>query len=199
MKQLIDVSLAELSPTAALFSHPSVIHGQSHVARVMVHSFRLIEATGWTEEAPRLWAAVYLHDLARTHDFVCYRHGADAMKKFETLYEVRELFARGGVKDHDYPVIQTAVVYHSTPKELDRNHPHWRLTSLLKDADALDRVRLGDLDPRYLRNPEARRMVAFAQRLFADTDAVLPSGDGHFSRLWTEAARILSALGEEGR
>jgi hypothetical protein len=36
--------------------------------RVMVHAFCLLEATGWSEEAPRLWAAVYLHDIARTHD-----------------------------------------------------------------------------------------------------------------------------------
>jgi hypothetical protein len=35
--------------------------------------------------------------------------------------------------------------------------------SRLKDADGLDRVRLGDLDARYLRNPEAREMVGFAE------------------------------------
>jgi hypothetical protein len=34
----------------------------------MVHAFRLIVATGWIEDAPRLWAAVDRHDLARTHD-----------------------------------------------------------------------------------------------------------------------------------
>lgn len=33
-------------------------------------------------------------------------------------------------------------------------------------------------------------MVAFAQRLFDDTAAVLPVGPDHFSRLWPEAVRI---------
>lgn len=189
----LDLPLAALVPTPSLFTHKSMIHGQSHVSRVMVHAFRLIAATGWTDEAPRLWAAVYLHDLARTHDGICHRHGADAMKKFETLPGTRDLFARGGVVEADYASIHTAVVHHSVPKELDRSHPHWRLTSLLKDADALDRVRIGDLDPRYLRNPEALEMVDFAWRLFENTDRVIATGDHHFPQLWPEAVRILNA------
>lgn len=187
----IPLPLSDLVPAPALFSHRSTLHGQSHVSRVMVHAFRLIAATGWPEEAPRLWAAVYLHDLARTHDGVCYRHGGDAMTKFESLPQVRELFARGGVQESDHPIIHSAVVHHSLPRELDRNHRHWRLTSLLKDADGLDRVRLGDLDPRYLRNPEAHEMVDFAETLFAQPNGVVPNGPGHFERLWQEALRLL--------
>ena len=158
----------------------------------MVHAFRLIAATGWIDEAPRLWAAVYLHDLARTHDGVCHRHGADAMKKFDALPQVRGLFERGGVHEADYPIIHTAVVHHSLPAELDRSHPHWRLTSLLKDADGLDRVRLHDLDPRYLRNPEARTMVGFAEALFSETNGCPADGDNHFVQLWPEAVRLLA-------
>jgi len=157
----------------------------------MVHAFRLIEATGMIAEAARLWAAVYLHDVARTHDGVCYRHGGDAMKKFEPRRDLRELFASGGVIDEDYQAIHTAVVHHCLPQELDRTHPHWRLTSLLKDADGLDRVRLYDLEPRYLRNAEAKTMVPFATALFAETDGVVPNGPTHFALLWPEAIRIL--------
>ena len=186
-------------PAPSLFTHRSTLHGQSHVSRVLVHAFQLIQATGWIEEAPRLWAAVYLHDLARTHDGVCYRHGGDAMKKFESLPDVRELFARGGVKDEDYPLIHTAVVQHSLPKELESGHPHWRLTSLLKDADALDRVRLSDLDPKYLRNKEALRMVPFAQALFDTTDGVVPTGDAHFDALWPRGASGCCRLSADKR
>jgi hypothetical protein len=191
MNPPIHLPLGDLAPPPSLFTHRSTLHGQSHVSRVMVHAFRLIGATGWVEEAARLWAAVFLHDIARTHDGVCHRHGGDALKKFESLPHVRELFARGGVREHDYPLIYTAVVHHSLPKELDRTHPHWRLTSLLKDADGLDRVRLGDLDPRYLRNPESREMVDFAEALFSQTDGVVANGDDHFEHLWPEALRLL--------
>ena len=190
----IALPLSSLVPVPELFTHPSTLHGQAHVARVMVHAFRLLAATGWTEETPRLWAAVYLHDIARTHDGVCYRHGGDAMMKFEILPEVRALFTRGGVTDSDYEQIRTAVVHHCLPKELDRAHPHWRLTSLLKDADGLDRVRLGDLDARYLRNVQARQMAVFAEALFSETNGLVLAGSDHFAELWPEASRILAAM-----
>ena len=186
----IPLPLGQIAPSPSLFTHASDIHGQAHVSRVMVHAFRLIAATGWIEEAPRLWASVYLHDLARTHDGVCYRHGGDAMKKLETLPHLRTFFARAGVRDEDYAAIRTAVTYHSLPKELAREHQHWRLTSLLKDADGLDRVRLDDLDPRYLRNLHAHSMVTFAEALFAETDGIVPIGEDHFAVLWPEVLRL---------
>jgi len=158
----------------------------------MVHAFRLIAATGWVEEAPRFWASVYLHDIARTHDGLCFRHGGDAMKKLESLPQLRGLFASGGVQEDDYAMIQTAVVHHCLMKELDRTHPHWRLTSLLKDADGLDRVRLGGLDPRFLRNPEALEMVGYAEALFLESDRVVPNGERHFADLWSVAVRTLT-------
>jgi hypothetical protein len=65
------------------------------------------------------------------------------------------------------------------------------LTSLLKDADGLDRVRLGDLDPRFLRNPQARDMIPFAEALFEETDGVVPIGYAHFPALCREATRVL--------
>lgn len=190
MKPPIELPLAALAPTPELFTHASTLHGQAHVSRVMVHAFRLIAATGWIEEAPRLWAAVYLHDLARTHDGRCYRHGGDAITKFRGLPELRALFARGGVTADDYDAIEIAVVHHCLPKELDPTHPHWRLASLLKDADGLDRVRLGDLDPHYLRNAEARTMTDFAQALFDETDGIIPTGDDHFPAVWDTAIVI---------
>ncbi len=113
------------------------------------------------------------------------------MRKLETLPQLRELFAQGGVQNSDYALIHTAVTHHSLPNELDRDHPHWRLTSLLKDADGLDRVRLDDLDPRYLRNPQAREMVVFAEALFEGTDGIVPIGPAHFAALWPEAMRVL--------
>src|SRR3954466_10454211 len=87
-----DIELAALVPTADLFHHVSTLHGQAHVARVLVHGFRLIDAIGWMEEAPRLWAAIYLHDIARTHDEYCEVHGRRAMDALPPLPSVLELF-----------------------------------------------------------------------------------------------------------
>ena len=186
----IALPIDRLIPTPDLFTHRSTLHGQAHVARVMVHAFRLIEATGWADEAPRLWAAVYLHDLARTHDGRCFVHGERAMEKLETLPQLFDLFASGGVTPQDYAAIRTAVVHHCKPQELDRVHEHWRLASLLKDADGLDRVRLSDLDPAYLRHEQSREMVVFAERLFEHTDDAIEPGPDYFARLWPEALRL---------
>ncbi len=46
----VPLALGDLAPFPSLFTHRSTLHGQSHVARVMVHAFSMIEATGWREE-----------------------------------------------------------------------------------------------------------------------------------------------------
>ncbi|MDE6154119.1 MAG: hypothetical protein K2G21_08250, partial [Muribaculaceae bacterium] len=46
-----------------------------------------------------------------------------------------------------------------------------RLYEIFKDADALDRWRLGrhGLDPRYLRTPQSRRLTDYARQLVIAT------------------------------
>lgn len=126
VRALVTVPDEDLVPPPDLFWHPSRLHGQAHVARVLVHAFRLVEATGFHDEMPRLWAAVYLHDIARRHDGGSARHGADAWARLADLPDVRGLFGRGGVGDEDYPVIQSAVTHHSAGEPL-RTAPSWRL------------------------------------------------------------------------
>jgi len=178
-------------PTPDLFWHPSSLHGQAHVSRVMVHATRLVDATGQHALAPRLWAAVFLHDLARRHDGVCHRHGGDAAARLRAEPALQQRLAEAGLTMADYPAIEAAVTAHSAPGEMSRDHAHWPLTALLKDADGLDRVRLGDLDPRYLRHAESKAMIGFAQELFDATDGVLEAGESHFEQLWATAARLL--------
>ena len=74
---------------------------------------------------------------------------------------------------------------------LARGEPHYRLMALLKDADGLDRVRLGDLRPEWLRHDAARTMADFAQRFCDETNDVLKPGPNYFGRLWQEVGRIL--------
>ena len=178
------VPLDRFIPLPGDFRHPSQLHGQAHVARVMVHAIRLAEATGQTATlGPRLWASVFLHDLARTHDGVCHVHGAHAAERLRQEPALQARLAEAGLAAADYEAIEDAVTAHSAPKEVPRDHAHWPLIALLKDADGLDRVRLGDLDPRYLRHPETRGMIAFADELFLRTDGKVPTGPGHFAEV----------------
>lgn len=183
----ISLALDELLPEMALFSHPAGIHGRAHVARVMIHAFLLIEMLGLQEDAAPLWAAVYMHDLARTHDGLCRTHGADAVRKAEQHPDIRKHLARGGLCPEHVPAVYTAVKHHSLPRELRENHPHRRLTALLKDADGLDRVRIRDLDAAYLRFPQSARLAAFAEWLFWNTPRDTDDAPDFFSRMWEQA------------
>lgn len=189
VRELIPLADEAMLPLPELFLHKSPVHGQAHVGRVMVHALRLIEATGAVEETPRLWAAVYLHDIARRHDGVAPRHGAEACARLRALPDTLALFALTGVREADFPAVDAAVTRHSNG-EGRPGDPHLRLIQLLKDADGLDRVRLGDLDPRYLRIPAARAMVAFAERLYEETDGTHSPGADYFGWLWRSALRL---------
>jgi hypothetical protein len=93
------------------------------------------------------------------------------------------------VRAEDDEAIAYAVRTHCAG-EPDPGRAEFRLTALLKDADGLDRVRLGDLRPGLLRHDEARGMVDFAQRLHDDTNGALEPGPGYFTRLWPRALRL---------
>ena len=196
VRALVTVSDEDLVPPPELFWHSSLLHGQAHVARVLVHAFRLVEATGFQDEMPRLWAAVYLHDIARRHDGRSARHGADAWTRLADLPDVRALFGHGGVREDDYPVIESAVTHHSAGEPLATDSSR-QLTALLKDADGLDRVRLGDLDPVYLRHAEAREMVRFAERLHRETDGKIQPSRRYFKQLWPIVGRLLASRQHE--
>lgn len=103
---------------------------------------------------------------------------------------LRQRLLEAGLTEADFPAIQAAVTAHSAPKDVLRHSEHWPLIALLKDADGLDRVRLGDLDPRCLRHDEAHHMVDFAHALFDVTDGGIEVGEGHFEALWVEAVRL---------
>ena len=178
----VPVPLHEAIPLPDHFRHPSRIHGQRHVGRVMVHAMRLIDVLHHgAETRAALWLSVYLHDLERTHDYECHVHGQHAAKRINDP-DVKALVTKADVPIHELMTISTAVTFHSLPTELSEIHPAWTLTALLKDADGLDRVRLGDLDPSYLRFRESRGMVDFAQRLFDASNSV-PEGPTFFADL----------------
>lgn len=190
----ISLPLHELLPAASLFTHASRLHGRAHVARTLIHAFILITMRDHQKDAPPLWTAVYLHDLARTHDGKCHSHGADAVRKYGDNLTLRRLFSQGGLQEEQYPAVFAAVEHHARPEELPERHPHRGLTALLKDADGLDRVRINDLNPAYLRFAESRKLVAFAQWLFDATPTDRHEDPDFFARMWDIANEGLARL-----
>lgn len=164
----IDYSLFRLEKN--YFDYHSGIHGINHTYRVMYHVLQIAAATGFEREGMAAFCAAYIHDLARVNDGYCDQHGAWSSERKLHLYT--KLFQQLGLNDDDLEKVEIAITNHSIPKELEKENKGYVLTALLKDADALDRIRLGaqGLDIRFLRFVESKEMVSSAEDIFYETD-----------------------------
>ena len=138
------------------FRRRSRLHGPSHTRRVHVHAQRLLEELRWPVADARLVLhAALWHDIGRRGDGVEPDHGRSSVERADELGLTAQL-APG-----DAAIVRFAILRHSLrdrgaeeqAQELAaRDDEARRLADpgralrvlwLLKDADALDRVRLG--------------------------------------------------------
>jgi hypothetical protein len=155
-----------------LFDHPSWLHGVNHTCRVMSMVWALGCELKLTRERNLALCAAYIHDMAREGDGVCRIHGPRSAETKLPVY--KDFFLEKGIDAGDIPVIYTAIANHSLPEELEKTHPHYLVTAILKDADALDRFRLGpfDLNKKYLRLTETHEYIPYAKKLFLRTSRI---------------------------
>ena len=132
------------------------IHGVGHATRVTIHAVELATALGlpdWQVEAARL--AGLWHDIGREHDGGDYFHGARSAGK------VIGLGLHRGIALPILEVALLAVNFHNVEDRRGEDAARYAtdpaaalaVFRVLKDADALDRVRFGlnRLDPKQLR------------------------------------------------
>lgn len=158
--------------------YQSSLHGQGHIERVIL----LGAILAWKEslqdlETAMLIAACAYHDIGRIDDGVDREHGLRSAQKMQSLGlmdDFKEIPAKYR------PIIYAAVASHCI-KAMDRPKMlqmfgvediqiarFLTVSNLLNSADRLDRVRLGDLDPEYLRSSAARGLVEFAEELYSE-------------------------------
>lgn len=173
------------------FAHDSRLHGVHHTQRVHIHAQRLAELLSLHADDSRLvLRAALLHDIGRRHDGWDPRHGAASAWRARRQGLVADLTRAQSA------LVLFAVRYHSCPDGTavsvvdewsakqknaldDSAAPEFgaadpgralRILWLLKDADALDRVRLGPweaADPAQLRHAETVCLLPFAEELYA--------------------------------
>ena len=168
------------------FRRWSSLHGVRHTQRVHIHAQRLTEELEWTAEDRELvLAAALWHDIGRLGDGVEPGHGVGSVEQADGL----KLLA--ALSDEDAAVVRFAILRHSLSDDGATAHAEglaaaadlsWRLADperalrvlwLLKDADALDRIRLGfgeQADPRQLRHRRAVQLIGFAKALYEALD-----------------------------
>ena len=156
--------------TARLYE--SDYHGPGHIGRVMLLGAIIAMQQRFSErETKLLLIACGYHDIGRINDYRDEQHGkraSDMLPKIPGL----------GVTAGEMTCIQAAVATHSTNDEkIDAFAKEYGVTAEnldlcrmlckgLKDADNLDRVRIGDLDIRHLRFLESKRMKASAEEIY---------------------------------
>jgi putative nucleotidyltransferase with HDIG domain len=166
------------------FVRRSSLHGVLHTQRVHIHAQRLTRELGWAERDARLvLLAALWHDIGRTHDGVDHRHGDKSVAR------ARRLGLAKALAPEDAASVLFAIRFHCLPDRRAegevQSRPEGpgpdglppladpdralRILWLLKDADALDRIRLGfweSADPRQLRYRETTKLIPFAAALY---------------------------------
>jgi len=163
----IDFSLFQLKKD--YFDNDSSLHGLNHTYRVMCLILYIGQGAGLNRDIKLAFCAAFIHDLARKHDKYCDQHGFWATQN--KLLDFKHFFLDMGLTESEINMIGIAVKNHSELAELQTENKAYKITALLKDADALDRVRLGDenLNTDFLRFPESVKLIPFAKKLYFKT------------------------------
>lgn len=146
-------------------------HDIGHTKRVLTLVFMIAESENLSDiEQKALFDAAFYHDIGRIDDSANINHGKASY--FQYFLE----------NDAD-PIVEFLIIYHCISDSLAKiyleanNFPLpkdriWLLYEILKDADALDRVRFGKhgLDKKYLRRPQSSELVETAKFLLVATD-----------------------------
>jgi hypothetical protein len=133
---------------------PYGLHGIDHTVRVVFWVLYLVEisnrqkyAINESDALAAMYAAL-IHDLSRKDDHAGGQHGKDAARDYRPLLETR-------LASDQLERCLAAVAWHGFSQEPDVRDPVWML---LKDADALDRARLGEPGSGYGCDPSRLRL-----------------------------------------
>lgn len=154
----------------------SLIHASAHCERVLLYALIMGEDIfGDDSDTPDILAhASIFHDTRREDEYLDTGHGARAAVYYEQ-------FCRDNTDITFHPEAVYLMRYHDLDdkvgKEAIRKHfgadadRVLKLYAIFKDADALDRWRLGrhGLDPKFLRTQKSRTMTEFSRRIVRET------------------------------
>lgn len=157
--------------SSGLYSDPNGIHGICHSRRVLLLVLLLLQAE---KVDPKLWAVMgetaIFHDIGRRGDGEGRSHG---------LFSVRMLkrYKLSMLSERQFWLMNQLIIYHCQEDSEgidalrnnaidDKEKQLFILCfSIFKDADALDRVRIRDLDPAYLRLSTSVELIPLAYDL----------------------------------
>ncbi|MEE0865465.1 MAG: HD domain-containing protein [Clostridia bacterium] len=154
-----------------LMNNKTNLHGTNHIVRVLFNCYAImaLENIG-VDDKKIIVEAVKLHDIGRIGDGEDREHGEKGAIKAKQIME-RKGFSQDEIdkicfiiKEHCLSKKQNEKDIENLPQEKQKEYSF--LLNVLKDADKLDRVRLGDLDPKRLSLENSKRLVEVAKDIF---------------------------------
>lgn len=167
----LDINFNEFNLTDEQFDCRSIHshHGVNHEYRVMLNTLMIGYDIKDSTATRRAFMGAYIHDMGRTHDNWCNRHGMRAVRVKLPLYE--DLFKRNGATEEDLEAIKLAVSNHSDDAEINRDHEFYKSVALLRDSDALDLARVDMVvRPDKLRFKESIKYIPVVEKLYIEKD-----------------------------
>lgn len=183
--------LYEFETQEAWLMHDGLLHGVPHMTRVFILQELIcdrLEEQGTVVNRHAIRWAASVHDVGRLDDGIDLEHGrrsAEWMRKNQPQSMSAEAVD-----------IATYIVHWHVPHDSDAPVMTTEL-KVLKDADGLDRVRLGDLDESYLRTDAARNLVQTARQLCEASLPSQPSERESFTTVLSAAIRLGLVSNEE--
>lgn len=152
----------------------SSIHTYDHTSRVLFHALNIAYHLGIDEDGRDALAhAALFHDTRRLDDGKDVGHGARGAKNYESYCTTHE--------DLNFSDLAAMIMtFHDRDDAVGEKAIESRfgvsgvkLYRVFKDADGLDRVRLGNsaLDPSFLRFQESQEMIDIAKSLLEESMA----------------------------
>lgn len=159
------------------FHKPEGIHGKRHIKRVLFLSLIMSHIDELTDEDRQIliYASLY-HDIGREHDWEDEEHGYESVLKMEELKLTTK-----GLNEDEVHILKVIMKYHCirdsvgveailSDEKINNTERALDLFKRFKDCDGLDRVRLGDLDARYLRTETAKDLTLLAHQLLRNIE-----------------------------
>ena len=152
---------------AALYYKPHGDHGVMHTYRVMRLANELLKYYDLTFLEHRLlMCACCYHDIGRTHDYEDCEHGRDSV--IDCID--KQLFHKFHLTPEEIEIAKLLIIYHAIPdSQFSTNNERIQLLyNIIKDADAIDRLRFNDLDESFLRLPESHSIIGLELQLLKE-------------------------------
>lgn len=154
-----------------LMRDKSNLHGINHVVRVLFNAYAVTTLENVNAEDRKIVIeAAKLHDIGRVSDGEDEENGNQSAIKARKMLEDKGFSAEEInlicfiIKEHSLPRTKNEKDIEELPEALRQRYKY--CLKLLKDADKLDRVRLGDLDSKRLSTDSAKRLVGVAKDVF---------------------------------